>query len=155
MYLNWVAIVPMLLESGRYRPGCVTSDPVYLEGPQRTHDMIIMQLSRQNDVATPFWSKNDVINVKPPIWRTLVGNKIVDHSDVVGASPIGAAPTTSSFSTLHLSSRDSAKTATRQFENLLSVEIWCVLYERLDGITSLLRWDGACHECHIRLHIDG
>ena len=30
---------------------------------------------------------------------TLVGNKIVDHSDVVGASPIGAAPTTSLFST--------------------------------------------------------
>ena len=27
--------------------------------------------------------------------HTLVGNKIVDHSDVVGASPIGAAPTTS------------------------------------------------------------
>ena len=33
------------------------------------------------------------------IRRTLVGNQIVDHSDVVGASPIGAAPTTSSFST--------------------------------------------------------
>ena len=31
------------------------------------------------------------------ISRTLVGNKIVDHSDVVGASPVGAAPTTSSF----------------------------------------------------------
>ena len=31
------------------------------------------------------------------IRRTLVGNKIVDHSDVVGASPVGAAPTTSSF----------------------------------------------------------
>ena len=31
--------------------------------------------------------------------RTLVGNKIVDHSDVVGALPVGAAPTTSSFST--------------------------------------------------------
>ena len=30
---------------------------------------------------------------------TLVGNKIVDHSDVVGASPVGAAPITSSFST--------------------------------------------------------
>ena len=30
---------------------------------------------------------------------TFVGNKIVDHSDVVGASPVGAAPTTSSFST--------------------------------------------------------
>ena len=33
------------------------------------------------------------------ISRTSVGNKIVDHSDVVGASPDGAAPTTSSFST--------------------------------------------------------
>ena len=33
------------------------------------------------------------------IRRTLAGNKIVDHSDVVGASPAGAAPTTSSFST--------------------------------------------------------
>ena len=32
------------------------------------------------------------------IRRTLVGNKIVYHSDVVGASPVGAAPTTSSFS---------------------------------------------------------
>ena len=33
------------------------------------------------------------------ISRTLVGHKIVDNSDVVGASPVGAAPTTSSFST--------------------------------------------------------
>ena len=33
------------------------------------------------------------------ISRTLVGNKIVDHSDVVGASPVGAAPATSSIST--------------------------------------------------------
>ena len=33
------------------------------------------------------------------IRRILVGNKIVDHLDVVGASPAGAAQTTSSFST--------------------------------------------------------
>ena len=33
------------------------------------------------------------------ISRTLVTNEIVDNSDVVGASPLGAAPTTSSFST--------------------------------------------------------
>ena len=41
------------------------------------------------------------ITVKSPnIRRTLVGNdKIVDHSDAVGASPVGAAPTTSSLST--------------------------------------------------------
>ena len=32
------------------------------------------------------------------ISATLVGNKIVDHSDVVGASAVGDAPTTSSFS---------------------------------------------------------
>ena len=35
---------------------------------------------------------------------TLVGNEIVDHSDVVGASPVSAVPTTSSFSTEHLAS---------------------------------------------------
>ena len=33
------------------------------------------------------------------ISRTLAGYKIVDHSDVVAASPVGAAPTTSSFLT--------------------------------------------------------
>ena len=33
------------------------------------------------------------------IRRTLEANEIVDHSDVVGASPVGTAPTTSSFST--------------------------------------------------------
>ena len=33
------------------------------------------------------------------IRHTLVGNTAVDHSDVVGASPVGTAPTTSSFST--------------------------------------------------------
>ena len=36
------------------------------------------------------------------IRRTLQGNKLVDHSDVVGASPGGAAPTTSSFLTYGL-----------------------------------------------------
>ena len=35
----------------------------------------------------------------PSISRTLAGIKIVDNSDVVGASPVGAAPTTSSFLT--------------------------------------------------------
>ena len=33
------------------------------------------------------------------IRHAFVGNKLVDHSDVIGASPAGAAPTTSSFST--------------------------------------------------------
>ena len=33
------------------------------------------------------------------ITRTLVGNKIVNQSDVVVAAPVGAAPITSSFPT--------------------------------------------------------
>ena len=33
------------------------------------------------------------------IRRLLVGSKIIDHSDVVGASPVGGAPTTYSFCT--------------------------------------------------------
>ena len=39
-------------------------------------------------------STRQVSNIRP----TLVGNIIVDHSHVVGAAPLGAAPTTSSLS---------------------------------------------------------
>ena len=77
------------------------------------YDVMITPLLRQNYAVTTIWRNNDVINTacarhltSHPIYRkvsnirrTLVGNKIVDHSDVVGASPVGAAPTTSSFST--------------------------------------------------------
>ena len=49
------------------------------------------------------------------ISRALVGNNIVGHSDVVGASPVNAAPTTSSFSA-------------RRGKKHLSFEICCVLH---------------------------
>ena len=62
------------------------------------------------------------------ISRTLVGNKIVDRSDVVGAAPVGAAPTTSSFSAKHMASMDWAKTTARRDEKHLSFGIWCGLY---------------------------
>ena len=39
------------------------------------------------------WNNRQTSNIS----RTLAGNKMTDHSDVVGASPVGAAPTTSSF----------------------------------------------------------
>ena len=45
------------------------------------------------------FSSNNMYRKVSNIRRTLEDNKIVDHSDVVGASPVGAAPTTSSFST--------------------------------------------------------
>ena len=51
-------------------------------------------------VLSECWARNNVIYRQTyNISRTLVGSMIVDHSDVVGASPVGAAPTTSSFST--------------------------------------------------------
>ena len=73
--------------------------------------MLFISLSAQKGLAVSFmietlqcllmWQRGQatlsyrkVSNIR----RTLVGNKIVDHSDVVGASPVGAAPTTSSFS---------------------------------------------------------
>ena len=44
-------------------------------------------------------SVNDRYRKNPSKSHTLVANKIIDNSDVVGASPVGAAPTTSSFLT--------------------------------------------------------
>ena len=67
------------------------------------------------------------------------GNKIIDHSDihVVGASPVWAAPTTSSFWTW----QDRAKTTARRDERHLRYWIWCALYYRFDSI--LLLWKGG------------
>ena len=62
------------------------------------------------------------------IRRALEGNTIVDHSNVVGASPVDAAPTTSSFSTQHLASMGWAKATAWWDENHLSFDFGCVLY---------------------------
>ena len=56
------------------------------------------------DVSAVLWvhaNQKDHLHYRKTssISRTLVSNKIVDNSDVVGASPVGTAPTTSSFST--------------------------------------------------------
>ena len=72
------------------------------------------------------------------ISRTLVGNKIVDNSDAVGASPVGAVPTTSSFPTQHPASTDRAKTTARGHKKHLSFEIWCALYQRSHGTSKSL-----------------
>ena len=62
------------------------------------------------------------------IRRTWVGNEVVDHSDVVGVSPVGAALTTPSFSTERLTSIYCAKTTASWVEKHLSFGIWCVIY---------------------------
>ena len=74
------------------------------------------------------------------IGRIFVGNKIADLSDVVEASPVGAVPTTSSFSTQHLASMDWAKTTARRDEKQLSIEIWCIILEVLRYIYQYARW---------------
>ena len=58
---------------------------------------VFVIISKKPDCDCPELNVNchQVSNMR----RILVGNKIVDHSDVVGASPVAAAPTTSSLST--------------------------------------------------------
>ena len=53
----------------------------------------------QNPIHNKSAVKKYIYRQVSNIRRISVGNQIVDHSDVVGASPVGAAPTTSSFST--------------------------------------------------------
>ena len=55
----------------------------------------VWQLAEYLDSVTCLWQYRKTSNIS----RTLAGNKIVDNWDVVAASPVGAAPTTSSFST--------------------------------------------------------
>ena len=55
------------------------------------------------------------------ISRTLVGKKIVDHSDKVGAAR-------SSFSAQYLASMDWTKTTARRDNEHLKFVIWCDLY---------------------------
>ena len=62
------------------------------------------------------------------IRRTLVGNSIVDHSDVVGASPVGDAPTTSSFSINTWLSMYFTKATASRDEKHFSFGVWCTLY---------------------------
>ena len=61
----------------------------------------LVPLGARTSVAYFTWKVNPSLAYRQVsnIRRTFTGNKFVDHSDVVGASPVGAAPTTSSFST--------------------------------------------------------
>ena len=78
----------------------------------------------QSSTIKPIYRKTSNISC------TLVGKKIVDNSDVVGASPVGAAPTTSSFSTERLASVVWAKTTARRetfkfwYLVCLILEVW-------------------------------
>ena len=59
----------------------------------------------------------------PNISRSVVGNTLVDHWDEVGTSPVGTAPTASSFSIKYMSSTDWAKTTERRDDKYFSLGI--------------------------------
>ena len=52
-------------------------------------------MNLEKNMCSQLFTYRQVSNIS----RTLVGNGIGYHSDVVGTSPVGAAPTTFSFST--------------------------------------------------------
>ena len=62
-----------------------------------TGSSLIRNVSKEN--MQQIWGYISDYRQVSNIRRALVGNKIVDNSDIFGASPVGAAPTTSSFST--------------------------------------------------------
>ena len=110
------------------------NEPLAFQNNIEYNDILIELLKKLlwlfiNDIEIQWIEWNAEFYCQPSnIMRTLVGNKIVDHTDVVGASPVGTAPTTSSFLTSHLASMDWAKTTAIQDEKHLSFGIWCHIY---------------------------
>ena len=89
----------------------------YLEYSLRNYPHVNDKRSHWWDLISQYYSQISNISC------TLIGNKIVGYSDVVGASPVGAAPTTSSFPNLHLASMDWAETNAKRYKNHLNVTI--------------------------------
>ena len=90
----------------------------------------------------PFHNKKLYIRQVSNIRRTLVGNEIGDHSDVVGASPVGAAPNISSFSTKLTPAfiglgKDNCKTRRETFE---FGDLVRLILEILRYVTNDLSW---------------
>ena len=80
--------------------------------------------SNLQDLAYELISYHQTSNIS----CTLGGNELADLSDVVGASPVGAAPTTSSFSGFHKLGKDDCKTRWKTYKLWdlvpLILEIW-------------------------------
>ena len=70
-----------------------------LTEPVMTQFFMHMSVAGPQRVKKHMYVKEITYRKTSNIRCTLVGNKIVDHSDVVGAPPVSAAPTISSFST--------------------------------------------------------
>ena len=87
--------------------------------------------SLQKCLKLHIWKYHQTSNIS----HTLEVNTIVYHSDVAEVSPVGAAPTTSSFSTQHMASMNWEKTTARSDEKIqvlgfgvLILEVWWYCY---------------------------
>ena len=87
------------------------------------------------------------------ISHTLIDNKIVDHSDVVGVSPVSAASTTSSFWTSHLALMDWAKTTARPDEQMRNISVLEFDASHIRGLmVYVLLWPMSCVRVMCILH---
>ena len=78
------------------------------------------------------------------IHSTLVGKEIVDHSNVVRASAVGTSSAVSPFSTWYLTSINWTKITAIREEELLSLNVCCILYWRFD-VKCCWKLIGICH----------
>ena len=118
---TWLLMSWRLASPGNQQPCCWLCR---INGPPqqcgRISNASIILLSRNYTICKYRQTSN--------IRRILVGNKIVDHSDVFRASPVGATPTRSSFWTKPMVSMDWIKTLAKRDEKHSSSGIWCALY---------------------------
>ena len=88
---------------------------------------------------------------------TLVGNKLVDHSDVVGASPVGAAPNYNLILDLtpgfNGSDKDNCKTRWETFKFWVLVQLILELYDGLLGVSWLKAGSDAAQHVKNDLHV--
>ena len=96
--------------SAQWRPFCLGLNVLtyhhpctFGEGGTLAHVKTWTRKGNSIQMINPSFAKNSIFQKNYHqtcnISSTLVENKTVDHSDVVGATPVGAAPTTSLFST--------------------------------------------------------
>ena len=76
---------------------------------------VYARTTKKTFAAGPEYKKNTYHQISNAR-RTLADNKIVHHSDVAGASPVSADPTTSSFSTSNKLRKDNCKTRRETFK---------------------------------------
>ena len=111
---NWLSRVNGARDNG-IRLYCVWNQCTFILKVEHTG----MSSLRKGVACEQPISYRQITNIK----HTLVCNYIVDHSDVDGASPVGPAPTKSSFSTSNLDSMYCPKATASQDEKHLSFGI--------------------------------